>query len=766
MLNKIKKIVELQLIILIFLIILGIIDLYVGVANDAVNFTNAAMGSKVASFRVIMIVAGLGMLLGVVYAGGMMEIARKGIFNPGFFTLDEVLVIFLAAMVADIILLDFYNTYGLPTSTTVSILADLLGAALGVTIYKLVSAGLPLANMSDYINIQKVTSIFGSIILSIVFAFIFGSVAQFFARLIFSFNYIKRIKYFGAAWGAFATTFMLYFVFIKGLKHASFITPEVLDFIKHNLVLILLSTFVGITIIFQLIISITKYNILKVVILFGTFALAMSFASNDLVNFIGVPLAGLDAYNIASQAANPHNLLMVDLGHSDISPPIHYLLIAGLIMFGTLVLSKKARTVTKTEISLGRQGEGFERFQSNALARGLVTITIAVVNFFEKITPSPIKNFIKKQFDITQFKAEVDENGERSSFDIIRASVILAISSALISLGTSLKLPLSTTYITFITAMAAALPDKAWGRESAVYRVSGVLTVIGGWMVTAILATLFSLVISFVIIYSGYFGVILSMLTLGLVFWKNSILHRKRAEKDEKGEKAYVFQDQKLDSSYYSELINQIANYVKTTYGMIALSLDRLVHNDAVKLRKLRSEARDVAREVNILSINIINMLKVPDERMNEFMNYSTKIMSNLQNLADRVQLLTEQNYYYIANSHTLLSEEQSKEIQLIADNLTEFSNVIMKVINNVEDYKEADIEDKIDLFKKKIDELNKLQVERVKHSPKPIKRNLLYFTILSDMDLIADNSKTLYRALRKVFKKISKEIPKNTDLE
>jgi len=677
-------------------------DLYVGVANDAVNFTNAAMGSKVASFKVIMIVAGFGMLLGVIYSGGMMEIARKGIFNPAFFTLDEILVIFLAAMVADVILLDFYNTYGLPTSTTVSILADLLGAALGVSIYKLVSAGLPLSMMVDFINIEKVTSIFGSIILSIIFAFVFGTIAQFIARLIFSFNYTSRIKYFGAVWGSFATTFMLYFVFIKGLKHASFITPNILNFINHNLVPILLGIFIGLTIIYQIIISLTNYNILKIVILFGTFALAMSFASNDLVNFIGVPLAGLDAYMIASQSPDPHNMLMVDLGNSDLKPPVHLLLLAGMIMFATLVFSKKARTVTKTEISLGRQGEGFERFQSNALSRAIVNATLTFVHFIEKITPRKIKNFVKKQFDISQFIAEVDENGERSSFDIIRATVILAISSALISLGTSLKLPLSTTYITFITAMAAALPDKAWGRESAVYRVSGVLTVIGGWVFTAILATTFALITSFIIIYSGAIGVILAMIILVLVFWKSSILHRQRTEKEEKSEKVYVFQDQKLDSSYYSELISQIAIYVNKSYHLIAESLYKLVQNDALKLRRLRAEARDTSKEVNILAINIINLLKIPDERMNEFMNYSTKIMSNLQNLADRVQLLTEQNYYYVANSHTQLSDEQAQEITEIANSLNEFAKVILDVINNVEDYKEADIEERIEAFKKK----------------------------------------------------------------
>lgn len=755
---------ELQLFIVVVLILLGVIDLIVGVSNDAVNFTNSAVGSKVASFRFIMIVAGLGMLMGVVYSGGMMEIARKGVFNPAFFTLNEVLVIFLAAMVADVILLDFYNTYGLPTSTTVSILADLLGAAIGVTIYKLISNSLPLSELSNYINVQKVTSIFGSIILSIIFAFVFGVLAQFIARLIFSFNYVKKIKYFGAVWAAFSTTFMIYFVFIKGLKYASFMTPELLDFIKGNLITILFSIFVALTIIFQILILTTKVNVLKFVILFGTFALAMSFASNDLVNFIGVPLAGLDAYLIAMKSPDPNTVLLADLMYSDIKPPVYFLLIAGLIMFITLFVSKKARTVTKTEISLGRQGEGFERFQSNALARGLVSISLTFVNFINKLLPEKLKAFISKQFDISQFQAEVDENGERSSFDIIRASVILAISSALISLGTSLKLPLSTTYITFITAMAAALPDKAWGRESAVYRVSGVLTVIGGWVVTAILATTFAMIISFIVISTGTFGVIVSIIILGLVIWKSTAIHKKRVQDEEKVEKAYVFQDQKLDSSYYKELLNQIANYVSQTYNLIALSLDRLVNNDAVKLRKIRAEARDVAREVNILAINIINMLKIPDERMNEFMNYSTKIMSNLQNLADRVQLLTEQNYYYIANSHTLISEEQAKEILSISDDLQKLANEIMEVIHNVEEYKEADVEAKIDNFKKKIDDLNKLQVERVKHSPKPIKRNLLYFTILSDMDLIADNTRSLYRALRRVFKRITKDSQKQQE--
>ena len=749
---------EIQFIILIFLILLGLIDLSIGVANDAVNFTNAAIGSRVAKFQTVMIVACLGIMLGVLYSGGMMEIARKGIFNPSYFNFEEVMVILLSSMVADVILLDFYNTYGLPTSTTVSIISDLLGAALGVAVYKIVQTTGNFAELGNYINVAKVTSIFISIIVSIIFAFVFGFIVQYIARLIFSFNYKPKLKYFGAMFGSIAFIFMSYFVLIKGLVNAPFITTETLDFINNNLLYLMGISFVILTIIFQFIIVIFKYDILKFVVLFGTFALAMSFASNDLVNFIGVPLAGLDAYNIANASDNPFGILMGELGNSEIKPHFLFLLLSGAIMFTTLFISKKARTVTKTEISLGRQSEGYERFQSNALARGLVSISIIIVDFLKKITPEPIQKFIRKQFDTGEFNSEVDEHGERSSFDIVRATVILAISSALISFGTALKLPLSTTYITFIAAMAAALPDKAWGRESAVYRVSGVITVVGGWFLTALFAVIIAFLIALFLINTGSVGVFIAMAVLIALYWRSNVLHRSRVKKAEELEKVYVFNTNELNSNYYKELLDQIANYLHKNMNTMSNSLDRLIHNDVVKLRKLRYEARDTSKELSILSINMVNLLKVPDERMNEFTNYSTKIMSNLQNLADRIQLLTEQNYYYVANSHTQMSEEQIVEIETIISELNKLSDNIIDVINNVEQYEDAEIDDKIDSFKKLIEQYNKFQLERVKVSPKPIKRNLLYFTILSDVDLIADNTKSLYKSLRKVFKKITKE--------
>lgn len=748
---------EIQLVIVIFLAILGIVDLSIGVANDAVNFTNSAVGSKVAKLKIIMIVAGLGIFVGTMFSGGMMEIARKGIFNPQMFTFPEVLAIFLAAMVADVILLDFFNTYGLPTSTTVSIIADLLGAALGLAFYKVIQLGLPFSDIASYINIGKVTSIFISIILSIIFAFVFGFLAQYITRLIFSFDYRKRLKYWGGIWGAVSIVFITYFVLLKGLKHASFMTEQMSAFVDANMISILLGLFIFFWIIFQLIFVFTKLNAFKVVVLYGTFALAMAFAANDLVNFIGVPLGGLDAYQIAVKSSDPMNLLMIDLGSADLKPPTLLLVFAGLVMFVTLFISKKAKTVTKTEISLGRQEEGFERFQPNGAARIIVASALGFTDFVKKLTPIAVQNYVRKQFDVSNFKAEVDANGERSSFDVLRATVILMISSGLIALGTSLKLPLSTTYITFIAAMAAALPDKAWGRESAVYRVSGVVTVVGGWFVTAILATFLSFIVALILAYTGNAGVFIAMAIVGLVFYQSMVIHRKRDKKMNEAEKAYVMSEKKIDTTYYKELLNQIANYVSKVYNIVSDSLDRLVNNDALKLRKIRLEARDTAKDVNILSINMINMLKVPDEDISEFSNFSSKIMSNLQTLADRALLLTEQNYYYVANSHNQLSDEQADEVNFIVEQLNILSKEILENINNVFHYKESNISEQIQAFQLKLDEFNKNQLARVKETPKPIKRNILFFSILTDMDLIAENTKSLHKALRKVFKKIVK---------
>lgn len=749
---------EIQLIILIFLIILGIADLSVGVANDAVNFTNAAMGSKVTKFRVVMIVAGFGILMGTLFAGGMMEIAKKGIFNPQFFTFPEIMLIYLTAIVGNVLLIDLFNTYGLPTSTTVAIVACLLGAALGISFFKVTNSNLQITEIIQYINVAKVSAIFISIILSIIFAFVFGFIAQYITRLVFSFNYQKNLKKYGAIWASISVTFISYFVFLKGIKKAPFVTPDLINYINSNLSLILIIFALILFIVFQILFLFTKVNVLKFTVLYGTFALAMAFSANDLVNFIGVPLGGLDAYMLAIKNPDPLNMLMIEFTKSDMPVSTPLLLFAGLIMFLTLFYSKKARSVTKTELSLGRQEEGYERFQPNALARLLVGASLTVVDFLKKVTPESIQSHVRNQFDTSNFRSDADENGESKSFDLLRAVVIMMISSALISLGTSMKLPLSTTYITFIAAMAAALPDKAWGRESAVYRVSGVITVVGGWFLTAVFATIISFLLALLFAYTKNFAVFISLIIVVAVYLQSTILHRKRMKKEDRLEKAYVMTSQNIDSSYYRELLNQIGNYVSKIYSTVSLSLDRLINRDTLKLRKYRYDARDTSREVSILSINMINLLKVPESIVNEFVNYSTKIMANLQNLADRVLLLTEQNYYYVANSHHQLTEEQIEEVKVIINYLNTLGEDLINTINNVQQYKETDIEAKIDEFRNKIELFTKEQLKRVKDAPKPIKRNLLYFTILSDMDLIADNTKALYKSLRKVFKQIKKE--------
>ena len=455
---------------------LAISDLIVGVSNDAVNFLNSSIGSRVAPRHVIMIIASLGMLAGVTFSSGMMEVARKGIFNPQFFTMPELMTVFLAVMLTDILLLDLYNTFGLPTSTTVSIVFELLGAAVAVSLLKLYEMGDSFARVIEYINTGKALTIIFGILLSVVVAFAVGAVIQFLSRMIFTFDYAKRLRRYGALWGGAALSSITYFILIKGAKGASFITPETLTFIKGHTWLILLGSFAVCAVLLQILLSFTRVSILKIIVLIGTFALAMAFAANDLVNFIGVPLAGLSAYQEAAAAGDPLTATMEAL-----TKPVHgntfLLLMAGAIMVITLWVSRKSRSVTKTEIRLGRQEEGFERFESTVLSQAIVRFVSSLFESVGSLFPAMLRKTVNRRFDRSEHRPAPAADGAVPSFDLIRASVNLMVASALISLATSFKLPLSTTYVTFMVAMGTSLSDQAWGRDSAVYRVSGVLTV-------------------------------------------------------------------------------------------------------------------------------------------------------------------------------------------------------------------------------------------------------------------------------------------------
>ncbi|MCB0601524.1 MAG: inorganic phosphate transporter [Saprospiraceae bacterium] len=473
------------LIVVILLVLLAATDLVVGVSNDAVNFLNSAIGSHVSSRRIILIVASIGVFIGASFSSGMMEIARKGIFNPQFFTFAEVMVIFLAVMLTDIILLDLFNTFGLPTSTTVSVVFELLGASTAVALFKLSQAGSSIGDLSIYINSANALAIISGIFISVGVAFVVGTIIQFISRLLFTFHYESRMGLLTHLWASLALALLSYFLLIKGAKGASFIPDSIIAWIQGHTLMLLGFAVIGWTLLLVIIRQVFKMNILRLVVLFGTFALAMAFASNDLVNFIGVPIAGLESYLSWSHSpVDPDTLLMTSLQQPVRTKPI-LLIIGGLIMVLTLWFSRKARSVTETEVNLGRQGSGEERFEPIALAQWMVRWVLQIGDVLSSLMPKSLLKWFDASFNP---RNPENLNNETPAFDLVRASVNLTVASTLISFATSLKLPLSTTYVSFMVAMGSSLADRAWGRNSAVFRITGVIQVISGWLMTALIA--------------------------------------------------------------------------------------------------------------------------------------------------------------------------------------------------------------------------------------------------------------------------------------
>lgn len=452
---------NIYLILVLVLFIMAVSDLIVGVANDAVNFLNSAVGSKAASIKLIFAIASAGVLAGVLFSGGMMEVARSGIFNPDKFAFAEVMIIFLAVMITDVILLDLFNTMGLPTSTTVSLVFELLGAAVGIAIIKISGSAEP-GNLGEYINSAKALAIISGILLSVVLAFASGSLLQYITRLIFSFDYERAFRKWGSLFASLGLTMILYFLLVKGAKGAAFMTRELQGWINENQFILIITSFLFFTIVFRMVQLFTKTNILKIVVLAGTFALAMAFAGNDLVNFIGVPLAGLDSFKYAIESGGDFESLTMEVLKGDVSAPTIILVAAGVIMVVTLYKSRKARRVIETEVNLGRQDQGYERFDSTQLSRAIVKLSVSLSGNLNNWLPSSLKEKIARRFEPSVIR---DKSSNGASFDMLRASVNLLASSALIALGTSMKLPLSTTYVTFMVAMGTSLADGAWGRD-------------------------------------------------------------------------------------------------------------------------------------------------------------------------------------------------------------------------------------------------------------------------------------------------------------
>jgi len=512
--------------VVIFLFLLAVFDLSVGVSNDAVNFLNSAIGSKAASFRRIIIVASIGVFIGAAMSNGMMDIARHGIFRPEHFSFYDLMCIFMAVMVTDIILLDIFNSLGMPTSTTVSMVFELLGATFTVALIKM--AGGTDLGFNDLLNTEKALSVILGIFLSVAIAFVFGTIVQFLSRMIFSFNYRSNLKWKIGIFGGLCATAIVYFLLIKGARELTFMTPEVKAWISANTGPLIAVCFVFFTLLMQLL-HFLKVNVLKVIVMMGTFALAMAFAGNDLVNFIGVPLSGLASYQdyAANGGGDAAGFLMGSLnGPAD--TPVYFLIGAGTIMVVSLATSKKAQNVARTEIGLGSQQGGEEMFGSSRIARRLVRWTLNAWYWVNRHTPERVRGWFRRRFNTDD---TIMEQG--AAFDLIRGSVNLVLAGALIALGTSLKLPLSTTFVTFMVAMGTSLSDRAWGRESAVFRITGVISVIGGWFLTAGAAFIGAGLIVCLMHLGGHWVMLaLAVLTIGLIIRSNRRFRLKQAEND------------------------------------------------------------------------------------------------------------------------------------------------------------------------------------------------------------------------------------------
>ena len=514
--------------IVILLGILAIYDLIVGVSNDAVNFMNSSVGSRAAAFKTILFIAAIGVFVGASLSNGMMDIARHGIYQPQHFYFNEIMCILLAVMLTDVVLLDVFNTMGLPTSTTVSMVFELLGGTFALALVK--SLTDPSLNMADMINTDKALSVIMAIFVSVALAFFFGMVVQWIARIIFTFNYKGHMKYTIALFGGIAATSIIYFMLVKGLKDSSFMTNEYKQWIHDNTLMIIACLFVFFTILMQ-ILHWCKVNIFRVVVLLGTFALALAFAGNDLVNFIGVPLAGYSAYldfMANGQGVGADNFLMSSLLGSA-ETPWYFLVGAGIVMVYALCTSKKAHNVIKTEVSLARQDEGEENFGSTPIARRLVRFSLNLSNSINKIMPERTKQWIE-----TRFRKDEAILADGAAFDMVRASVNLVLGGLLIAVGTSMKLPLSTTYVTFMVAMGTSLADRAWGRDSAVYRITGVLSVIGGWFITAGAAFTICFFVTLIMHFGGIIAIIAMIAIAAYSLIHSQIMFKKRNAKAEK----------------------------------------------------------------------------------------------------------------------------------------------------------------------------------------------------------------------------------------
>ncbi len=655
------------LLILVFLLLLACSDLFVGVSNDAVNFLSGALGSRIASFKTVMVVASLGVLFGATFSGGMMTIARTGVYNPEMFSFENLMIVFFAVVITEVTLLNIFNKLGLPTSTTVSIVFALMGGGVSMAVLHLLSTGESLLNLGQYVNTTRASILIFGIICSVPIAFVGGTVIQYFCRLLFTFNYQRLYRYYGALFGSLSLSAIVFFLLFKGAKGSALVTPEVLHFLNTYTFELMACIFAGTLVAFQLAIMMFNLNIFKIVILAGTFALAFSFAGNDLVNFIGVPLAALDSWNIfQASGQDPANLMMTGLREDPQTNPL-YLLTAGSIMVLTLWFSKKAMHVVRTTINLSSSDRGdSEQFGSSLLGRLVVRHTIALNGFVQSVLPEGMKKVLEARFE----PLPVKKNEVQLPFDAVRASINLVVSSILIASATALTLPLSTTYVTFMVAMGSSFADGAWDRESAVYRVSGVLTVIGGWFMTALAAfTTCGLMVT--ICYYGQLPAILIVMSATVYFLVKENFFSKDdlvAEKQDASTDPFVIR-QRLNASIDHIFARSIAVFEE--------ALDQFFDGNLKGLKKAKAHALEAYDEVMKIRHEYYTMARQEEGVNQDVCHYYYRALTNMKEVSLSLETIVRMIHDHVANSHRIYKGQLQQDLYSLVSSLKSIEEVL-----------------------------------------------------------------------------------------
>lgn len=719
------------LIIIVFLLVLAVVDLFVGVSNDAVNFMNSAIGAKVARFRTVIIVASVGIIAGAMLSAGMMDVARHGIMQPSYFSFREVMMLFLAVMVTDVIVLDVFNSHGMPTSTTVSLVFELLGGAFVLALLKM-SADGSLA-MFDLLNSSKALSVIIAIFVSVALAFVTGAVVQWISRLIFTFRPHWH-PYAEAFFGGIAFTVLAYFIFIKGLSGTPFIGEETKAWIVQNTGMLLFCIFCVTTFV-SFFLVIARVNIFRLVVLFGTFALAMAFASNDLVNFVGVPLAGLSAFQDWMQhgAPDPDGFMMTSLMESEKSP-FGYLAVAGVIMIVALATSKKAQNVVKTEVGLGRQDESDEMFGSSQAARTIVRSAQAAKTAVSSITPRWLRRAIRQRFDT--------ENAEMlggASFDMVRASVNLVLASVLIVIGTNYKLPLSTTYVTFMVAMGTSLADGAWGRDSAVFRVTGVLSVIGGWFLTAGIAFVSCALVCLLFYFGGFIAMFALMILAAFIVVKSNITYRKKKLEDKDALLSSIMHSHDAEivwdllKKHISHTQSDTCRFTSEQYNRI---LDGLMSENLKGLRATQQLLKDKQEELKrVRHREFVALHRIPEDIALEHNTWFHLGANSNQQFIYCLKRLLEPIKEHIDNNFNPVPAAFMEEFRPIRNRIGNLMDETCEMLTTCCFDHEKRVLEEAELCKKELSALRKTHIDRMQRrtGTADYKTSLIYLNILQE---------------------------------